>query len=131
MPPWNHCQLPRNTQFQRVQCFKIHMIDYKLIKDHIHKILADYLCTGCPKSRAKSLGQFLKPHISKTTIHDGKFETYLERENLGDYFVTKLDIICNTSVGRYTLNDSAATDTLPNIIYISGAQVYKAIIRLL
>ena len=41
--------------------------------------------TGWPKS----LGHYLKSHISKTTIHDGKFKTYLERENSGNYFDIK------------------------------------------
>ena len=39
--------------------------------------------TGCPKS----LGHFLKPCISKTTMHDGKFETHLERKNSGFFFI--------------------------------------------
>ena len=61
-------------------------------------------CTRCPKS----LGQFLKHHISKITIHDEKFETSSERKkNLGNYFDTKLDPICDTSVDRYKLNDLA------------------------
>ena len=42
--------------------------------------------TGCPKS----LGHFLKPLISKTTIHGVKFETYLEGKNLGNYLDAKL-----------------------------------------
>ena len=40
--------------------------------------------------RPKSLGHFLRPHIFKTTMHDGKFETYLEREKKsGNYQDTK------------------------------------------
>ena len=50
--------------------------------------------TGCPKS----LGYFLKPHISKTTMHDETFKTYLERQNLSNYFDTKIDQICDTPV---------------------------------
>ena len=54
--------------------------------------------------RPKSLGQFFK-----TTAHDGKFETYLEKKNMEiNYFDTKLDSVCDTSVGRYKLNNLAA-----------------------
>ena len=31
-------------------------------------------------------------------MRDGKFETYLERKNLGNYVDTKLDPICDTFV---------------------------------
>ena len=53
---------------------------------------------GCPKS----LGHFLKLHISKTTIRDGKFETTLERKNAGKYFEIKFIVtaVCNI-IGTY------------------------------
>ena len=44
--------------------------------------------TGC----SRSLRHFLKPHISKTTIHVEKCETYFERENSGNYFDTKFTV---------------------------------------
>ena len=36
----------------------------------------------------KGLGHFLNPHISKTTMHSGKFETYKkkQRKKLGKLF---------------------------------------------
>ena len=37
----------------------------------------------------KSLGHFLKSHISKITMHEGKFGTYLERKISGIFFDTK------------------------------------------
>ena len=40
----------------------------------------DYQCL-------KSLGHYLRPHISKTVMHDSKFETYLERNKFGNHLV--------------------------------------------
>ena len=82
------------------------------------------VCIRCPKS----LGQFLKPHISKTTVHNGKFETYLERKNMENYSDTKLEPICNISVGRYKLKwFSCITHTTKHYLHLR-AQVSKAIV---
>ena len=45
------------------------------------------LIPGVPKDRT-----LIKQQISKTTMHDGHFETYLERKNLGNYFNTKQSV---------------------------------------
>ena len=50
------------------------------------------LGTRCPKS----LHHFLKPHISKTIMHNVNFKIYLERTNLGNYY-TKLNPIRATA----------------------------------
>ena len=54
--------------------------------------------TGC----LKTLGHFLMSHISKTTMHEGNVETYLERKTSENYFDTKFTVIafCN---GKVTL----------------------------
>ena len=57
------------------------------------------LYTGFPKS----LGHILIQLTSKTTVHDRKFETFLERKKLGNYFHTKFDSIWDTSVHLYKL----------------------------
>ena len=88
---------------QKIQIFKI--FESALNLGSVSMPLSLGLSTGCPKS----LGHLLKPHISKTTMHDGKFETYLERTNSGNYFDTKRDPICDTFVYSYKLNDILAT----------------------
>ena len=69
-----------NNTYRVSQKFRS-VFDFDFNREHnLHMI-----CTGCPKS----LGHFLRPFISKTTMHDVKFETYLERENSGNYSDTK------------------------------------------
>ena len=57
-----------------------------------------FASTGCPKS----LGKVLKPPISKTTIPNGKLETYLRRKKSEIYFDfdTKFSVtsLCNRNV---------------------------------
>ena len=55
-------------------------------------------CTMCPKS----LRHFLKPHISKTTMHDGKFETYLEGKKIRKIILTPNSTPFTTHLYIYT-----------------------------
>ena len=65
-----------------------------MITHSVRTYVCMYVCmyVVLPVMFSKCSGHFLKPPISKVTILDKKFETYLERENVGNYFDTKFTV---------------------------------------
>ena len=84
-----------------------------------------YFTAVLPLVFPQNLGHFLKPHIFKTTMHDGKFETYLESKTWEIILISNL-----TQLGTHLYIDMSWKIWPHNAHYKHnlhlGAQVYKA-----